>query len=83
LGITLDQNTPNPFHAFTRIAYNAGGRADGVINIYDVNGKLVYSAAVAGNGALVWNAYRMISGVYLCRLTSGARTLTQKMVLMR
>jgi hypothetical protein len=81
-GISLAQNSPNPFMPKTVIAYNTDSK-NGDIKIYDANGKLVHTAAVSGKGSIEWNASSMVSGIYMYRLTVGSKVISKKMILMK
>jgi hypothetical protein len=89
----LANNYPNPFNPVTTITYGIDGRTPVTLRIYDVAGRLVRTLVNAvqepGNRYTVtWdgrNAFgrNVSSGIYFCRLTTGARTSTRKMVLLR
>jgi hypothetical protein len=90
----LQQNYPNPFNPSTRITYEVEDGARGTVNlaIYDVTGArvrtLVDGPAGAGVHAVTWDGRNergeaVGSGVYFYRLSTPARTLTRKMVLLK
>jgi hypothetical protein len=90
----LDQNYPNPFNPTTRIAYEveAGARGNVTLAVFDVTGArvrtLVDEPARAGLHAIAWDGRNargetVGSGIYFYRLTTPARTLTRKMVLLK
>jgi hypothetical protein len=94
LGVSLGQNTPNPFATSTRIAFDVapGEAANVTIEVFDVQGRLVRSLArdrrASGNDAVVWDGRddggRVVpSGVYFYRLSTPAGTLTRRMTLVR
>ena len=70
----LLENYPNPFNPETMIRYRlpASGRVK--IGVYDVVGRevavLVDAQQSAGSHRTTWNAARMPSGVYICRMQS-------------
>ena len=86
-GLILHQNYPNPFNATTTIQYEipVGGPAS--LKIYNVLGQelstLVEGESPAGIHRVSWNASQLPSGIYLCRLESGGRSTTTKLVLMK
>jgi hypothetical protein len=90
--LILDQNSPNPFNPITTIRFSAP-RGDRVrVDVYDVRGKLIVSlfdgAAPDGAQEVQWNGRdaggaAVGSGVYFCRLQSGTRILTRKMMLLK
>jgi flagellar hook assembly protein FlgD len=90
----LEQNYPNPFNPTTRIAYEVeeGARGRVTLAVYDVTGArvrtLVDEPARAGVHAITWDGRNargetVGSGIYFYRLTTPARTLTRKMVLLK
>ncbi|OGJ87312.1 MAG: hypothetical protein A2487_05095 [Candidatus Raymondbacteria bacterium RifOxyC12_full_50_8] len=82
-GLALEQNAPNPFNPMTTIAYTIGNGARGQVRICNAQGATVYTALVAGQGSLVWNAEAQPSGVYFCSLNTGKTSVSRKMVLLR
>ncbi|HKW14780.1 MAG TPA: C25 family cysteine peptidase [Candidatus Krumholzibacteria bacterium] len=90
----LDQNYPNPFNPTTRIAYEVeeGARGNVTLAVFDVTGArvrtLVDEPAKPGAHAITWDGRNnhgdtVGSGIYFYRLTTPARTLTRKMVLLK
>ncbi|OGJ87628.1 MAG: hypothetical protein A2268_04275 [Candidatus Raymondbacteria bacterium RifOxyA12_full_50_37] len=75
------QNFPNPFNPITNIAYEMNENQKGLLTIYAINGKPVFYNLVEGKGVYSWNASRMASGVYFCRLVCNGKALTRKVVL--
>jgi hypothetical protein len=81
----LEQNAPNPFNQNTKIKYylpqNTG---NAIINITDVNGRLVKTVPVTtqGNGQLTLDGGQLTSGIYQYSLIANGKLLdTKKMVL--
>ncbi len=96
--IALHQNYPNPFNPKTTINFqqarqkmNHGGSPTMsnwvTLRVFDVLGReittLVNEVKEPGNHSVEWDASGQPSGVYLYRLTTGATTLTKKMLLVR
>jgi hypothetical protein len=90
----LDQNYPNPFNPSTRISFEIedGARGNVTLAVYDVTGArvrtLVDGPAHAGAHSITWDGRNargqsVGSGIYFYRLTTPARTLTRKMVLLK
>jgi hypothetical protein len=88
----LHPNTPNPFNPTTRISFTLPQRERVDLSVYDVRGRHVTTLTDAtlneGTHEAVWDGTdasgrRVGSGVYFCRLASGARTLTRKMLLVK
>jgi predicted outer membrane repeat protein len=86
---------PNPFSRATRIEYALGTQAAGraiEISIHDVSGRLVRTLFRGTNDpglhAVTWNALddagrRVGSGVFFCRLRTGAEEMTQRVIVLR
>jgi M6 family metalloprotease-like protein len=90
--LDLWQNVPNPFNPSTRISFTLPERAHVVLSVHDVKGravvKLVDERLPAGMNEAFWDGRdsrgaRVASGIYFCRLKSGDRTLTKKMLLLK
>ncbi len=91
--LVLDQNTPNPFNAATRIRIGLPEGERVTLAIYNVRGERVAvlrqgEVVPAGYHADIWSgtdaAGRPVgSGVYFCRLQAGATMLTRRLVLLR
>ena len=92
VGFTLGPNRPNPFNPATTIRFTVP--QDGPVNlaVCDVHGRHVRTLAdgrrAAGSHEIVWDGRDaqgrpVASGVYLCRLRGGSRTLVRRMVLLR
>lgn len=83
----LQQNYPNPFNATTRIAFSLPAQGRIMLCVFNAAGQqvvtLVDDVFSAGNHTVQWQADQMPSGLYFVRLTSGASTLTKKMMLLR
>jgi hypothetical protein len=87
-GISLAQNSPNPFRALTTIAFQAPAalRENVTLRVYDAGGRQVatlFDAPAAGARAVTWDASGHPSGTYFYRLDAGDVSRTGKMVLMR
>jgi len=81
----LDQNFPNPFNPTTVISYQLPAAGHATLKIFDLLGRevvtLVDQEKPAGVYRETWNASRMASGVYFCRLNNGTFTQTRKLLL--
>jgi hypothetical protein len=85
-------NFPNPFSGATEIRIGVPERADVMVAVYDVAGRLVFEREIRGADA-GWHSVAfdgrtaagelLPSGVYFTRVTAGAMTQTQKMVISR
>jgi photosystem II stability/assembly factor-like uncharacterized protein len=90
----LEQNYPNPFNPSTRIKYTFGGTGDGGrgatrvrLVVYDLLGRevavLVNEPKAPGSYEMGFDGTGLSSGVYICRLTSGAFMQSRTMMLLR
>ena len=83
----LSQNFPNPFNPSTTINYQLQVPCSVLIDVYDINGKLVATLIngqiEAGYHSVTWNAEHFASGVYIVRLKAGDFMSTQKILLMK
>ncbi|HOJ19099.1 MAG: T9SS type A sorting domain-containing protein [Ignavibacteriales bacterium] len=81
------QNHPNPFNPGTRIKYQLPVKSRVLIKIYDALGKeittLVDMEKEAGEYEEIFEANKLSSGVYLCRIITGAFIKTIKMMFIK
>lgn len=86
-GFRLYQNYPNPFNPTTIINYELGAKNHVSLKMYDVLGRevatLVNGAKEAGRHEVLFDASRLPSGMYFCRMKAGAFTETKKLTLIR
>jgi len=87
---SLTQNYPNPFNPNTKFSYSIpdfGQPYPVRLAIFNTLGQqvalLVNGPKPAGTYDVSWDASRMPSGVYFCRLATGGLVETMKMVLIR
>jgi hypothetical protein len=91
--INLKQNYPNPFNPETEINFSLQKNEERIeLSVYNIKGQMVKELfsgkAIKGNHNFVWDGKdsednNVSAGVYFYRLTSDAKTLTRKMVLMK
>ncbi|NKB67406.1 MAG: SUMF1/EgtB/PvdO family nonheme iron enzyme [Candidatus Latescibacteria bacterium] len=88
----LEQNTPNPFNAETRIAFQVERAAPVRLDLFNTAGQkirtLVRQQVPAGYHQTIWDgldnqARPMPSGVYFYRLETGNQRLTRSLVLLK
>ena len=83
----LSQNYPNPFNPVTRIEFDISNPGWVTLLVFDILGRevavLVNEDLAAGRYERPFDASRLSSGVYLCRLTSGSIVQTRKLMLVR
>ncbi len=86
-GFSLDQNYPNPFNPETAISYQLAANSLVTLRVYDFLGRsvatLVNGRQQAGTHTVRFNAGRLASGVYFCRLEAGSSVQVRKMLLLR
>lgn len=84
---TLHQNYPNPFNPATTISFTVPTRSHVSIRVFDLLGRpvatLVDQTASTGTHQLRWDASKLPSGIYLCRMESGSITQTRRMTFMK
>jgi len=78
---------PNPFNPETVIRYQLSADSNVLLQVYDVSGRLVTTLVNkpqhAGRCSIEWNASNYASGEYLCKLTIGDHSITQKLTLIK
>ncbi|MFH1850762.1 MAG: T9SS type A sorting domain-containing protein [Candidatus Neomarinimicrobiota bacterium] len=88
----LEQNYPNPFNPATTITYMVEEPARISLGVYDLRGRLVRQLLEgfedSGWKSVVWDGcdqqgHFASGGVYLARLSLGARSQTIKMILLK
>ena len=88
----LKQNYPNPFNSVTTIEYYLYNKSFINISIYDIYGRrlktLFNKIQNQGHWSIMWdgldeNGITAPSGIYLYKLSSGDRTKTRKMFLLK
>ncbi|HZE19843.1 MAG TPA: FlgD immunoglobulin-like domain containing protein, partial [Candidatus Angelobacter sp.] len=88
----LEPNTPNPFNPLTTIHFELDRAGPAVLRVFSVNGALVRTLVQKqlppGRYRSQWDGRdeqgRPVgSGVYIYRLTAGARVLARKMSLLK
>ena len=85
--MTLHQNYPNPFNPATQIRFDLAEPGHVTLTVYDMLGQRVATLAdtpmSTGQHEVTFDATGLSSGIYLYRLSSGNRTLTRSMLLMK
>ena len=77
---------PNPFTASTKISFTLPTKANILLEVYDVSGRLIKRLAKgsypAGEHTIKWNAEGIRKGIYFCKLSTESQTLIRKMILL-
>ena len=85
--VTLHQNYPNPFHAFTTIDFTLPVNAPVTLTIYDVLGREVAQLADAwftvGTYTVPFDGSGLSNGLYVYQLRIAGQTHTRKMLLVK
>ena len=83
----LEQNYPNPFNPNTTIKYSIPEDGMVKIRVYNLLGQevmtLVNNIQKAGRYEIVFDASKLASGVYYCRMESSKYTSIKKMMLLK
>ena len=78
---------PNPFNPSTKLSFSIDTPSELKLEVYDVSGKLVETAAKrfyqSGSHMIQWNASEHSSGMYFVHLVKGSKRLTQKILLLK
>jgi hypothetical protein len=83
----LHQNYPNPFNPSTTLRYDVPAASHVTLRVYNVLGQevatLVDELQQPGYKSVEFNAGRIASGVYVCRLTAGSFVAAERMVVLK
>lgn len=78
---------PNPFHGSTSFRYALPAAAEVDLAVFDVHGRrvaqLVDESRAAGFHEISWKAEGLASGTYFARLSTGAVTKSQRLLLVK
>jgi len=86
-GFILNQNTPNPATDFTTFQFTTPSRANVLIEVYDLNGRLLSTIAngnyLEGNHSVDLNVSNFANGTYFVTMKSDSVVLTRKMTVLK
>jgi hypothetical protein len=84
---SLEQNYPNPFNPSTKITYGVARQTNVKLEVFDILGRkvatLVNEAKTAGSYSVEFDASKIVSGVYVYRLSTPELTISKKMLLVK
>ncbi len=84
---SLKQNYPNPFNPSTVISFSIPVVGNTELSVYDILGQkvatLINEKLHVGSYSYKFNASKLTSGIYFCRLHSGNYSSTKKMLLVK
>lgn len=87
LSLKLNQNYPNPFNPVTSITYQIAEVEKVNISVFNISGQLVEDLVneqqVPGSYSVDWNASDVSSGMYFLKLTTGNKSITKKILLLK
>lgn len=83
----LEQNYPNPFNPSTVIKFAVPERSMITLKVYDIIGRdiatLINEEREAGWYEQSFDASKLASGIYIYRLSAGAKVFSKKMMLIK
>jgi hypothetical protein len=86
-GFSLSQNYPNPFNPTTTIEYSIPKESFVTLKVYDVLGKevvtLVNENKQSGRYRVKFDADKLASGIFLCRMQAGGFMEVKKIILIK
>jgi hypothetical protein len=78
---------PNPFNSTTTISYSLPVSGVASVLVFNIEGQevatLVKGYQAAGMHKVKWDAAGLSSGIYLCRVSAGGRSLTNRVFLLK
>jgi parallel beta-helix repeat protein len=81
------RNYPNPFNPSTIISFHVPVTGHVEVSVFNSLGEkvadLVNEIREAGYFKVEWNASKLTTGIYFCRMQTGGTVSTQKMILMK
>lgn len=87
LMFALNPAYPNPFNPTTSLSYSLPEASHVLLQVFDINGRevatLVNGAVNAGTYNVQFDAAQLSSGLYFARISAGAFSASQKLVLMK
>ena len=83
----MGQNYPNPFNPTTKINYSIPQQSFVTLKVYNILGQevatLVNEVQRAAKYVATFDAKRLASGVYFCKLQAGGFVASKKLLLLK
>ena len=87
VGLSVEQNMPNPFKGQTTIAYSLDEPSNVTVSIIDINGRLITTLVnekqPQGRHTIDWNAGNQATGVYFYQIKTDKALITRKLELVK
>ncbi len=84
---SLEQNYPNPFNPATEINFSIAKSGFVTLKVYDILGReiavLINGNKTAGSYRIKFDASRLVSGIYIYRLSAGSVVISKKMIVLK
>jgi hypothetical protein len=84
-GLTLSQNSPNPFGVTSTVNYSLDKESDVIFTVYDLTGRIVsqnnFGGMNAGSHSINLNAADYGKGVYFYNIKTNSASLSKRMVI--
>ena len=84
---SMSQIYPNPFNNIARISFGLPEETRAIINLFDINGRLVVEIAdqvyEAGSHSISWHAETISAGLYIIQMQVGTFEASRKVVLVK
>jgi hypothetical protein len=69
--------------SFAVIAYNLNGKPKGLFQAYDIQGRLMFSSEVNGNGVLNWQFSNNTNSIFICQMRTLNESVAKKVVFVK
>ncbi len=87
LSFALAEAQPNPFNPATSLSYTLPTSSNVTLRVFNPGGQLVRTLAQGpmprGVHSVLFDASRLASGLYLCRLESNGQAVTRKLLYLK
>ena len=87
MAFTLEQNYPNPFNPATKITYSVPQQSKVLLEVFDLLGRkvatLVNDNRPAGTFTVEFDGSKLVTGLYIYRLSTPQQVFAKKMLLIK